>query len=168
MAGIVGRASEARIFAGSDCRNVKATKAPLPVEPYQDARTSPTREPSQNRRALMKLQVSALALAAAALIVGQVGLAAAQGGGGGGGGGGPGGAGAGGASSGAGGGGSSTIAAERVRAPQPEELTRVLEAAAREDDPPTPAGQLTPTLIGRPSGRAVCPGIAQSADHSGS
>jgi hypothetical protein len=53
----------------------------------------------------MKRQVSALALAAA-LIVGQVGIAAAQGGGGGGGGGG--GAGAGGASSGAGGGGSST------------------------------------------------------------
>jgi hypothetical protein len=55
--------------------------------------------------AVMKRQVSTLALAAA-LIVGQIGIAAAQGGGGGGGGGG--GAGAGGASSGAGGGGSST------------------------------------------------------------
>jgi hypothetical protein len=37
-----------------------------------------------------------------------------------------------------------------VRALRPEELTRVpaLEASAREDDPATPAGRLTPTLIG--------------------
>jgi hypothetical protein len=40
------------------------------------------------------------------------------------------------------------LAAERVRAPQPEDLTRVLEASVREDDPPILAGRLTPLPIG--------------------
>jgi hypothetical protein len=42
------------------------------------------------------------------------------------------------------------LPAEPVRAPQPEELTRdqALEASARAEDPPTPAGRLTLTLIG--------------------
>jgi hypothetical protein len=40
------------------------------------------------------------------------------------------------------------LAAERVRAPQPEELTRVLEASVRENDPPILAGRLTPLSIG--------------------
>jgi hypothetical protein len=41
------------------------------------------------------------------------------------------------------------LPAEPVR-PQPEELTRdqALEASARAEDPPTPAGRVTPTLIG--------------------
>jgi hypothetical protein len=40
------------------------------------------------------------------------------------------------------------VPAERVRAPQPEELTRALEASAREDDPPILAGRLTRLSIG--------------------
>jgi hypothetical protein len=36
----------------------------------------------------------------------------------------------------------------RVRAPQPEDLTRVLEASVRENDPPILAGRLTPLPIG--------------------
>jgi hypothetical protein len=49
------------------------------------------------------------------------------------------------------------LPAEPVR-PQPEELTRdqALEASARAEDPPTPAGRVTPTLIGPCRESSLC------------